>query len=121
MAGVLPGQGRRAEGLVRFGYATLTARQDSLLFRQGEQVPVRVATYGGRFTNLVKRPEDQVQMLVTSGSWLAEDTFQIVCRWTQTCFTKKLNFRFTQEGFTVEAVSNSPFPEPQAAISAKLI
>ena len=40
MVGVLPGQGRRAEGLVRFGYATLTARRDSLLFRQGEQVPV---------------------------------------------------------------------------------
>ena len=88
---------------------------------EGEQVPVRVATYGGRFTNLVKRPEDQVQMLVTSGSWLAEDTFQIVCRWTQTCFTKKVNFRFTQEGFTVEGASNSAFPEPQAAISAKLI
>ena len=39
MAGVLPGQGFAARGLVRFGYTTLTAEQDSLLFRKGEAVP----------------------------------------------------------------------------------
>ena len=40
MAGVLPGEGFRAGHLVRFGYATLTAEKDSLLFRKGEAVPV---------------------------------------------------------------------------------
>ena len=40
MAGVLPGDGFRAGRLVRFGYADLTAREDSLLFRAGERVPV---------------------------------------------------------------------------------
>ena len=40
MAGVLPGQGVKVGRLVRFGYATLTARADSLLFRAGEQFPV---------------------------------------------------------------------------------
>ncbi len=40
MAGVLPGEGFRAGRLVRFGYADLTAREDSLLFRAGERVPV---------------------------------------------------------------------------------
>ena len=40
MAGVLPGCGTRAGHLVRFGYATLTAKTDSLLFRAGEQLPV---------------------------------------------------------------------------------
>ena len=40
MAGVLPGDGFRAGRLVRFGYAVLTAREDSLLFRAGERVPV---------------------------------------------------------------------------------
>ena len=40
MAGVLPGPGVKAGRLVRFGYATLTARADSLLFRAGEQFPV---------------------------------------------------------------------------------
>ena len=39
MAGVLPGEGYRTKGLVRFGYAALTAEADSLLFRKGEQIP----------------------------------------------------------------------------------
>lgn len=40
MAGVLPGEGVKAGRLVRFGYARLTAREDSLLFRAGETVSV---------------------------------------------------------------------------------
>ncbi len=40
MAGVLPGSGFPTGKLVRFGYAALTAREDSLLFRAGESVPV---------------------------------------------------------------------------------
>ena len=40
MAGVLPGQGFRVGRLVRFGYAALTARTDSMLFRAGERLPV---------------------------------------------------------------------------------
>ena len=40
MAGVLPGQGFKVGRLVRFGYATLTAHTDSMLFRAGESLPV---------------------------------------------------------------------------------
>lgn len=40
MAGVLPGRGVKAGRLVRFGYAMLTARKDSMLFRAGEQLPI---------------------------------------------------------------------------------
>lgn len=40
MAGVLPGQGVRGGRLVRFGYATLTARADSMLFAAGDVLPV---------------------------------------------------------------------------------
>ncbi len=40
MAGVLPGQGFKVGRLVRFGYAALTARTDSMLFRAGESLPV---------------------------------------------------------------------------------
>ena len=40
MAGVLPGQGFKVGRLVRFGYARLTARVDSMLFRAGETLPV---------------------------------------------------------------------------------
>ena len=40
MAGVLPGQGVRVGRLVRFGYASLTAKTDSMLFQKGESLPV---------------------------------------------------------------------------------
>ena len=40
MVGVLPGRGFRVGRLVRFGYAGLTARSDSMLFRAGETLPV---------------------------------------------------------------------------------
>ena len=38
--GALPGHGKKTGGLVRFGYATMTAEKDSLLFRTGEQISV---------------------------------------------------------------------------------
>ena len=39
MAGVLGGVGGNAGKLVRFGYGTLHAQEDSLLFRAGEDIP----------------------------------------------------------------------------------
>ena len=61
MCGVLPGQGYRTERLQRFGYQTLSAESDSLLLRQGEQLPVHEfhhwdCTENG--SDLVSRKED---------------------------------------------------------------
>lgn len=39
MAGVLPGEGFSTKKLVRFGYASITAPEDSLLFAKGDTVP----------------------------------------------------------------------------------
>ena len=48
----------------------------------------------------------------TSGHWEDDNTFQVVCRWIETCLTKKVNFHFDEDGsgFTVDASSNSAFP-----------
>ena len=40
MAGVLPGDGVKAGRLVRFGYAEMTAKADSMLFHAGETLPI---------------------------------------------------------------------------------
>ena len=40
MAGALPGRGFQTPKLVRFGYAALSPMQNSMLFRQGETVPI---------------------------------------------------------------------------------
>ena len=60
----------------------------------------------------MKTPADQTQLLCTSGHWEDDNTFQVVCRWIETCLTKKVNFHFDEDGsgFTVDASSNSAFP-----------
>ena len=40
MAGVLPGSGVKVGRLVRFGYAEMTAKADSMLFHTGEHLPI---------------------------------------------------------------------------------
>ena len=40
MADVLPGDGIRVGRLVRFGYAEMTAKADSMLFCAGETLPI---------------------------------------------------------------------------------
>ena len=45
MCGVLPGAGFKTGHLQRFGYQTITAPADSLLFRAGEQIPAHEFHY----------------------------------------------------------------------------
>jgi len=45
MCGALPGQGIRRGHPVRFGYLTLKAEEDSLLFRTGEEIPAHEFHY----------------------------------------------------------------------------
>ena len=45
MAGVLPGRGFRTGSLQRFGYLTLRAERDSLLFAAGEEIPAHEFHY----------------------------------------------------------------------------
>lgn len=45
MAGALPGEAQKTSHPVRFGYTTLTAAEDSLLFRAGESIPAHSFHY----------------------------------------------------------------------------
>ena len=40
MTGVLDGSGFRTNRLQRFGYAVMTAKENSMLFEKGESIPV---------------------------------------------------------------------------------
>lgn len=46
LVGALASTSRMTEGLRRFGYVTLTAREDTLLCRQGDRVPAHEFHYG---------------------------------------------------------------------------
>lgn len=89
---------------------------------EGDKEAIRIATYGGRFTNCVKSPEDQTQLVAASGAWIREDTFEITCRWIETCLTKKLQLTFTDTGVEIEQDSNSAFKPPKGEdIRAELV
>ncbi len=45
MAGILPGDGFKTDHLQRFGYVTLSAEKDSLLFKAGEKIPAHEFHY----------------------------------------------------------------------------
>ncbi len=67
MTGILPGDGIKKERPVRFGYAYLTAKSDSLLFDEGERIPVHEFHYWDSSENgegfAAKKP-------VSGRSWL---------------------------------------------------
>lgn len=77
--------------------------------KDGNSEKIRIATYGGRFTNIVKTPESQTQIAAVSGAWLDDDTFEVTCRWIETCFTKKLTFHFAENDVLIDEDSNSAF------------
>ncbi len=66
MVGVLPGNGMKGERLVRFGYAHVTAKEDSLLFSKGESVPVHEFHYWDSTQN---GENFQVEKPVSGRSW----------------------------------------------------
>ena len=45
MTGVLDGRGFRTNRLQRFGYAVMTAKENSMLFQKGESIPVHEFHY----------------------------------------------------------------------------
>lgn len=51
MTSILSGNGVRKEKLVRFGYSYLTAKEDSLLFKAGEKIPVHEFHYWDSSSN----------------------------------------------------------------------
>ena len=77
MAGVLPGSGHNAGRLVRFGYAAMTAKADSMLFRAGEALPVHEFHHWDSSENgadfSVRKAEKKAV-----GMWLCKCAF--VCR-----------------------------------------
>lgn len=75
----------------------------------GQSQAIRIGTNGCRFTNLLGGPEDQTQLLVCDGAWTQEDAFTVNLRWAETCLTKKLVFRFGENGVTIEDSNNSAF------------
>lgn len=75
----------------------------------GRKESVRVGTGGLRLTNILGRTEDATQLYLAHGSWLSEDTFELRCRWLETCIEDVYTLKFAGKGVSITAANNSPF------------
>lgn len=94
MAGVLPGKGEKKDRLVRFGYAELTAKQDSLLLKAGESVPIHEFHYWDSTDNgaafLARKP-------LSGRSWSCGFASQsMYAAFPHLMFDSRLSARFVQ-------------------------
>lgn len=92
MAGVLPGAGYRTGRLQRFGYLTLTAESDSLLFGKGDSVPAHEFHYWDSTENgtslSAKKP-------MSERSWSCGFTSsELYAAFPHLCFSEKMARRF---------------------------
>ncbi len=88
----------------------------------GEETQLRIATFGGRFTNLLQKPEDQTRLVCTDAAWISDNEFKVNMRWAETCMTKRLVFRFEDNKVTLDEESNSAFRfGPKDPIVAEMI
>lgn len=76
----------------------------------------RIGTNGTRFTNICGAEEDQTRLLLLDGAWVKENVFKVNARWVETCFVKKLEFRFSENECEIAEVGNKPvfgkLPDP---------
>lgn len=68
-----------------------------------------VSTAGSRFANIVGGEKEQTRLLVCDGAWMGEYIFEMNLRWVETCFTKRLTFRFEGDKVYIEDVDNNAF------------
>lgn len=88
----------------------------------GRKESIRVSTSGTRFSNLLGTPEDINQLYLCDGWWPEPDTFEMHCRWLETCLQDVYTLRFVGDDIEITAGNNSPFKMmSDDTIRAKLI
>lgn len=69
----------------------------------GNEYHLSIPTDGSRAYHVIPEMIYASEVLL-SGYWQNENTFRVRFRWYETCFTRELSFRFTENGCTVSAV-----------------
>ncbi len=87
----------------------------------GRKESIRISTGGTRFTNLIGKPEDMHQLYLCDGLWTASDTFQMHCRWVETCLEDTFVLKFVGDKIEIDASNNSPWKIPGDPIVAELV
>ena len=105
MAGVLPGKGVKVGRLVRFGYADMTAKADSLLFHTGEHLYIHEfhhwdSTDNGSCFSVWKSEKSTVGMRICKHEFVRRFPASLLgrhspapplCKWCEVLSTTKRN------------------------------
>ena len=75
----------------------------------GREEYIRVGTGGLRLTNILGTSTASTQLYLAHGSWPAEDTFELRCRWVETCLEDIYTLKFEGNKVSITASNNSPF------------
>jgi hypothetical protein len=62
--------------------------------QNGETRLLKIATDGTRRLNELKSEGSPCSKVYLSGAWSGTDTFSVTARWAETCFEKRVDFRF---------------------------
>lgn len=75
----------------------------------GRKESVQVSTNGSRFSNLLGTLKDEHQLYLCDGWWRSADTFEMHCRWVETCLEDTYVLKFDGDEIHITASNNSPW------------
>jgi hypothetical protein len=76
-----------------------------------------IATDGTRRLNIIKLESSAAVKLLLSGAWTEENIFSMTARWIETCFEKRIDFTFSDDGVHIKKENTvggfGPFGHPE--------
>lgn len=77
-------------------------------YDSGREECIFLPTCGIRASQLLGREGDYLRICAASACWTEDHVLEAELKWTESCFTKKLRFTFSEEGLQVEDRSMKP-------------
>lgn len=75
----------------------------------GRKESVRISTNGTRFSNLLGTLKNEHQLYLCDGWWPEESTFEMHCRWLETCLEDTYVLKFLGDEIHITVSNNSPW------------
>lgn len=91
------------EGITGFSFAFGSGSCDLAFTQNGKTRLVKIATDGSRRLNELESEGSPCSKVYLSGAWSEADLFSVTARWVETCFEKRIDFRFVDGAVRITA------------------
>lgn len=114
--------GLKAENVSEFSFEFESDKCILSYKQNGKDAKLEVGLDGLRRLNYVDLEDIPISMLLASGAFINENTFELTLRWVETCFENKRYFTFKGDTVEIKAKDNFNFiPLSDVPIIAKAI